>query len=144
MLAARPGGGGAIAPFDLAGRGSDFLGAVQVPVGLTAGLLALIVAALGAVQLVRGFGDRAATVVSVSAGLFTLAFLAWAARDDTLPLLGLFQNTLSGSVPLALGAMWRGALGSPDAIASATLVRATPLIIIGLAFALALRAGRLG
>jgi simple sugar transport system permease protein len=99
------GGAGTIATFNLGGRGATFLNAVQVPVGLTGGLLALVVAVLGVVQLVRGFGDRAATVVSVSAGLFTLAFLAWAARDDTLPLLGLFQNTLSGSVPLALGAM---------------------------------------
>jgi ABC-type uncharacterized transport system permease subunit len=98
-------GAGAIATFDLAGRGATFLEEVQVPVGLTAGVLAVIVAALGTVQLVRGFGDRAATVVGVSAALFTLAFLAWAARDATLPLLGLFQNTLSGAVPLALGAM---------------------------------------
>lgn len=44
---------------------------------------------------------------------------------------------------LALGAMWRGAFGSPYAFLSATLVRATPLIIIGLGFALALRAGAL-
>ena len=61
----------------------------------------------------------------------------------TLLLLGA-GLALAGYDPvLALGAMWRGALGSPDAIASATLVRATPLIIIGLAFALALRAGAL-
>jgi len=44
---------------------------------------------------------------------------------------------------LALGALWRGAFGSWDAFASATLVRATPLILIGLGFALALRAGAL-
>ncbi len=61
----------------------------------------------------------------------------------TLVLLGA-GLALAGYDPvLALGAMWRGALGSPDAFASATLVRATPLIIIGLAFALALRAGAL-
>lgn len=99
------GGAGAVATFDLAGRGATFLDAVQVPVGLTAGVLAVIVAALGTVQLIRGFGDRAATAVGVSAAMFTLAFLAWAARDASLPLLGLFQNTLSGAVPLALGAL---------------------------------------
>ncbi|MGH7585867.1 MAG: ABC transporter permease [Gemmatimonadales bacterium] len=43
----------------------------------------------------------------------------------------------------ALGAMWRGAFGSWDAFASATLLRATPLIVIGLGFAVALRAGAL-
>jgi simple sugar transport system permease protein len=44
---------------------------------------------------------------------------------------------------LALGALWRGAFGSWDALSSATLVRATPLIVIGLGFALGLRAGAL-
>ena len=44
---------------------------------------------------------------------------------------------------LALGALWRGAFGSWYALSSATLVRATPLILIGLGFALALRAGAL-
>lgn len=41
----------------------------------------------------------------------------------------------------ALAAMWRGAFGSWYAFTSATLVRATPLILIALGFALALRAG---
>ncbi len=44
---------------------------------------------------------------------------------------------------LALGALWRGSLGSFDAFASGTLVRATPLILIALGFALALRGGML-
>ena len=43
----------------------------------------------------------------------------------------------------ALGALWHGAFGSWDAFASATLVRATPLVIIGLGFALGLRGGAL-
>jgi simple sugar transport system permease protein len=42
---------------------------------------------------------------------------------------------------LALGAFWRGSLGTWDALTSATLVRATPLILAGLAVALAFRAG---
>jgi simple sugar transport system permease protein len=41
----------------------------------------------------------------------------------------------------ALAALWRGAFGSPYAIVSATLVRATPLILTGLAVAIAFRAG---
>ncbi|HEU4828906.1 MAG TPA: ABC transporter permease [Gemmatimonadales bacterium] len=44
---------------------------------------------------------------------------------------------------LALGALWRGSVGSFDAFASGTLVRAVPLIIIALGFALALRGGML-
>jgi ABC-type uncharacterized transport system permease subunit len=44
---------------------------------------------------------------------------------------------------LALGALWRGAFGSPDAILSALLPRAIPLIVIGLGICLAFRAGAL-
>ena len=41
----------------------------------------------------------------------------------------------------ALAAMWRGAFGSWYALTSATLVRAVPLVVIGLGIALAFRAG---
>jgi ABC-type uncharacterized transport system permease subunit len=41
----------------------------------------------------------------------------------------------------ALKALWNGSLGSTYALTSATLVRATPLILTGLAVALAFRAG---
>jgi simple sugar transport system permease protein len=44
---------------------------------------------------------------------------------------------------LALGALWRGAFGSWYALTSATLVRAVPLIVLGLGLALAFRAGTL-
>ncbi|MEO8450454.1 MAG: ABC transporter permease [Gemmatimonadota bacterium] len=43
----------------------------------------------------------------------------------------------------ALGALWRGAFGSWYAFTSATLVRATPLIVLGIGFALAMQAGAL-
>jgi len=49
---------------------------------------------------------------------------------------------LAGYAPVAaLGALWGGAFGSWHAFASATLVRAVPLILIGLGIALAFRAG---
>jgi simple sugar transport system permease protein len=41
----------------------------------------------------------------------------------------------------ALAALWRGSVGSSYAITSASLVRATPLLLAGLAVALAFRAG---
>lgn len=41
----------------------------------------------------------------------------------------------------ALSALWDGAFGSPYAFLSATLVRATPLLFVGLAVGLAFRAG---
>jgi simple sugar transport system permease protein len=43
----------------------------------------------------------------------------------------------------ALGALWRGAFGSWYAISAATLVRAVPLVVIGLGIAVAFRAGGL-
>jgi general nucleoside transport system permease protein len=43
----------------------------------------------------------------------------------------------------ALGALWLGAFGSWDAFTSTTLVRAVPLILIGLGIAVAFRAGAL-
>jgi simple sugar transport system permease protein len=49
---------------------------------------------------------------------------------------------LAGFDPmLALAAMWRGAFGSWYALSSATLVRAVPLILIGLGIAFAFQAG---
>jgi ABC-type uncharacterized transport system permease subunit len=49
---------------------------------------------------------------------------------------------LAGYDPgVALGALWSGAFGSWYAFTSATLVRAVPLVLIGLGIALAFRAG---
>src|SRR5574338_943350 len=48
----------------------------------------------------------------------------------------------SGHDPVqALAALWRGSLGTSYAVLSATLVRATPLILTGLAVTLAFKAG---
>jgi ABC-type uncharacterized transport system permease subunit len=44
-------------------------------------------------------------------------------------------------LPLALSALWKGSIGGNYAFASATLVRATPLVLVGLAVALAFRCG---
>ena len=74
---------------------------------------------------------------SVARALAGGAALAAAAL---LLLTGLLAVTGQSPAP-ALAALWRGALGSPDAIISATLVRATPLVLAGLAVALAFRAG---
>lgn len=41
----------------------------------------------------------------------------------------------------AITALWRGSIGSPYALLSITLVRATPLIVVGLAVTVAFRAG---
>jgi general nucleoside transport system permease protein len=58
-------------------------------------------------------------------------------------LLGLGLALAGYDAPLAMSALWRGAFGSWDALISATLVRAIPLICIGLGLAIAFRAGAL-
>ncbi|MGE0553694.1 MAG: ABC transporter permease [Gemmatimonadales bacterium] len=50
---------------------------------------------------------------------------------------------LGYDAPAALAALWRGAFGSWYAITSATLVRAVPLVIVGLGIAVAFRGGAL-
>lgn len=69
-----------------------------------------------------------AATLAVAAGLAVLAVGLLAAGYD--PVAG-------------LGALWRGAFGSWYAVTSGTLVRAVPLILIGLAFAFALTGGAL-
>ncbi|HKH84146.1 MAG TPA: hypothetical protein VKA25_10715, partial [Gemmatimonadales bacterium] len=56
-------------------------------------------------------------------------------------LLGLHAAGLDATA--ALSALWRGAFGTWDAFTSATLVRAVPLIMIGLGISVAFRGGAL-
>lgn len=65
-------------------------------------------------------------VIALAAGILVLVIGLEGAGFDSL---------------LALGAMWRGAFGSWYALTSATLVRAIPLILIGLGVAFAFQAG---
>lgn len=58
-----------------------------------------------------------------------------------LALLAVGLQLAGYDAPAALGALWQGAAGSWYALTSATLVRAVPLIVIGLGIALAFRAG---
>jgi general nucleoside transport system permease protein len=68
---------------------------------------------------------------------------AAAALGTGLLVLALGLTFAGYDAPLALGALWRGAFGSSDALLSSTLVRAVPLIVLGLAVAVAFRAGAL-
>jgi general nucleoside transport system permease protein len=75
-----------------------------VPVRATAFALAAVCAFLGAIQVVRGFERWAYVVLGLVIGLFIFAFLAWAARDASLSLVGMLQGTLVRATPLTLGA----------------------------------------
>jgi simple sugar transport system permease protein len=68
------------------------------------------------------------TALAVGTGLVALIAGLWATGHDPA---------------LALGALWRGAFGSWYALTSSTLVRAVPLIVIGLGICLAFRTGAL-
>jgi ABC-type uncharacterized transport system permease subunit len=90
----------------LNGRSAEIeLPPLVLPSRETALLLATICVFLGAIQLARGFGKRANLILGVVVGCFILAFLIWAARDDSLNMLGLLQSTLLRSVPITLGAL---------------------------------------
>ena len=76
-----------------------------VPVRPFSFVLAAICAYLGAHQIVRGFGRRAGLVLGAVLALFILSFLAWAAKDASMNVVGLLGSTLLRSVPLTLGAL---------------------------------------
>lgn len=76
----------------------------------------------------RRWALRLAPVAAVAVGIAVLALALLVAGYDP---------------GLALGALWRGAFGSTDAVLSALLPRAIPLITIGLGIGLAFRAGAL-
>lgn len=76
-----------------------------IPSRNTAMLLAAACAFLGGIQLTRGFGKRTNLVLGVVVFLFVVAFLTWAARDNSLNLLGMLQSTLLSSVPITFGAL---------------------------------------
>jgi simple sugar transport system permease protein len=71
--------------------------------------------------------------------------LVWAASAVLLGLVALALGLEASGFDAAAGlaALWRGAFGSWDAFTSTTLVRAVPLIIIGLGIAIAFRGGAL-
>jgi simple sugar transport system permease protein len=62
-------------------------------------------AAVGAFQLVRGFGRRTGLAFGLVGGMFVFAFLSWAASGGTLNLAGMLRIMVVRSVPLTLGAL---------------------------------------
>lgn len=64
----------------------------------------LVCVFLGVWQLARGF-RRVTVILGIIAGLFVLAFLTWAARDQTLQLTGLLSTALLRAVPIAFAGL---------------------------------------
>jgi simple sugar transport system permease protein len=76
-----------------------------VPSSATAWVIAGVCAFLGGIQLTRGFGKRANLILGIVMFLFVFAFLTWAARDNSMNLVGMLQSTLLRSVPITFGAL---------------------------------------
>lgn len=87
--------------------GGEFVELPQLilPSQATAFFLGVVAAFLGGVQIARGFGKRTYLVLGAVVACFILAFLVWAARDESLNLLGMLRSTLLRAVPLTLGAL---------------------------------------
>lgn len=75
------------------------------------------------------------------ASSLTGATIAAVVAAVSLALLWVGLRLAGFDATLALGALWRGSFGTWYALTSSTLVRATPLMLTGLAVAIAFRAG---
>jgi general nucleoside transport system permease protein len=101
------GRGGTVATFVLNdARGGRFvLPPLGVPVVPTVAVLAVVIVAVGVLQLVRDLGRRAPVAVGAAGALFVVALLVWAGAGASVSLVALFRGALFASVPIAFGAM---------------------------------------
>ncbi len=76
-----------------------------IPAQPFARILALVLIALGAAQLLKGFGKWTNVILSIAAATFVISFLAWAASGGSFSLTGMLQDTVTRSVPIILGAI---------------------------------------
>lgn len=94
-------GGGETATFALGTNAPD----VTLPVQATLYAVSALMAFVGAVQLVRGFGARTYVILGIVVGVFVLSLLIYAARGATLNFTAMLNSTLLRSVPITLGAL---------------------------------------
>jgi len=101
------GGGTGDSTFGLNLEGSSAVHVPDLTVAVRPGILAVaaVLAVLGGIQLVRGYGRRTFLVLGIVAALFVFALLTWAARGQTVNLVGIFQSALLRATPLTLGAL---------------------------------------
>ncbi|MEY3358017.1 MAG: hypothetical protein RIR87_1076 [Actinomycetota bacterium] len=67
--------------------------------------LGIVLVAVAAAQLLRGFGRLSNVVLALATASFFMSFLAWAAAGDSFSFVGMLQDTVSRSVPITLGAI---------------------------------------
>ncbi|MFM8867728.1 MAG: ABC transporter permease [Ilumatobacteraceae bacterium] len=76
-----------------------------IPARPFATALAIVLVALGAVQLLRGLGSVTNVVLSIATAAFVIGFLTWAASGGSFSFTGMLQDTVARSVPITLGAI---------------------------------------
>jgi ABC-type uncharacterized transport system permease subunit len=85
-------------------RFKDFPDLVLPAAGM-AFVIAATLAAFGGIQLTRGFKKLSNVVLAIGFALFILAFLGWAAAGSSFSLVGMLDESVKLSVPIAMGAM---------------------------------------
>ncbi len=85
-------------------RFNDFPNLV-LPAAIFSFVVAAVFASLGAVQLSRGFKRLGNVVLAIVLLLFVFSFLTWAAVGKSFSFVGMMQETVKRSIPIALGAM---------------------------------------
>ena len=68
-------------------------------------VLGIVLVALAAAQLLRGFGKLSNVVLALAAATVFMSFLAWAAAGESFSFVGMLQDTVTRSVPITLGAL---------------------------------------
>ncbi len=76
-----------------------------VPTVITIYAIAVVCGAVGAIQLLRGFGSRWAVVLGVVMAAFVFGFLTWAAAGKSMSLIGILQLTVQRAMPITFGAL---------------------------------------
>ena len=76
-----------------------------IPARPFATALAVVLVALGAVQLMRGLGKITNVALSIATAAFVVGFLTWAASGGSFSFTGMLQDTVARSVPITLGAI---------------------------------------
>ena len=85
-------------------RFADFPDLVVPSAGM-AFIIAAILGFLGAYQLSRGFRKWQNAVLVIALVLFVFAFLGWATAGKSFSLVGMMQESVKRSVPIALGGL---------------------------------------
>jgi len=78
---------------------------VTLPVLTSLYIMSLLSVALGVAQLAWGFRRAEDVVLGLVALLLVLAFLTWAARDQSLNLVGILEAAVQRATPIALAAL---------------------------------------